>query len=770
MNRIFREGDWQYQAVLSLKKALDVLRIDAEQVPTRTDMKRWFRLFATLRNGTRGHGATRPSQSSEASRHLHESILAIYENLHLFQRPWVYLYRNLSGKYRVTSLGNEAPQFEFLKRETTHSYQNGVYVFFDSPRLVSLLHSDQELSDFFLPNGKFNEREFELLSFSTDNKQSASSAPYLDQPDVQTSETHGRGELVPRGACLSNAPAPARDYVVRPTLEIELFDLLMDDRHPVVTLQGAGGVGKTSSTLQVIEKLHAESRFEMVVWFSARDIDLLPSGPRTVRPGVLSPSDIAEQYATLVLSEEDRTKKGFDGRTYFQSQLGVSDGGPSLFVFDNFETVQNPTEMFAWIERFVRLPNKVLITTRLRDFRGDYPLEVHGMTDEESRTLIDRTASSLRIKDSLTENQIGQVISQSSGHPYVIKILLGEVASTGRFSLPRQVVAGRDEILTALFGRTFNALSPCGQRAFLTLAAWNSAVPRVALEAVLIRSTEEMSEVEKGIESLLHYSLAEVYDNEIDGQEYINLPLVSREFGKKLLQTNPRKAAIQVDVQILQMFSPSSALNSNLNLGRLIERFIRNVSERIARGEDYSDYEEILGMVCRAYSPGWLVLGRWHLERGNETDIKKAIENVESFLQTDPKGIEASNAWRMLGEAYYRKGDVVGQLNAYVERAQFTSTAFYDVSNTANLLNREYSSLALDPDAKRLLSEKLLEVMNNRIMEAAPDDLSRMAWLALHLGQDEKARELVQQGLEHDPENEHCSRIAERLGISRRMM
>ena len=59
------EGQWQFEAVSSLKRVLEMLRIDSEQVPIRTDMKRWFRLFATLRNKTRGHGATRPAETSE---------------------------------------------------------------------------------------------------------------------------------------------------------------------------------------------------------------------------------------------------------------------------------------------------------------------------------------------------------------------------------------------------------------------------------------------------------------------------------------------------------------------------------------------------------------------------------------------------------------------------------------------------------------------------------------------------------------------------------
>ena len=755
---------WQHEAVTFLKKAMDVLEIDADPVPNRTDMVRWFRLFTELRNKTRGHGATQPANCGEAARYLMHSIRAIYQNFHLFERQWVFLYRNLSGKYRVTRITDDSSEFDYLRTESTHSLPNGVYVHFDSHKLLPLLSCDPELNDFFLPNGGFRDKSYEVLSYITDDRKAEDSSPYLSPPHSRESETHGFGELITRGKTLSNSPEPAKDYVARPELEDELFELLMDDRRPVVTLQGAGGVGKTSSTLQVIDRVSQEERFEMIVWFSARDIDLLPYGPRTVRPGIVTHQDVAAQYAQFVLSPEVLNSKKFDRVEYFQEQLAKSDGGKCLFVFDNFETVQNPLEMFTWIENSIRLPNKVLITTRLRDFKGDYPLEVRGMTEAEARSLIDLTARRLNIRNLLDRENINKLIATSGGHPYVIKILLGEAANRKRFPSPRQVVAGSGEILTALFERTFSELSPCGKRAFMTLAAWNSAVPRVALEAVLFRSTNELIEVERGIESLLHYSLAEEWIAEPDQQAFIGLPFAANTFGKSKLQIDFQRPAIETDVQILRMFGPSSTTNMTLNMGRGLRNFIRSVSDRIDRGESFTDYEPILNMVCRAYNLGWLELAEWRLERDDDSDLDDAISNIQSFLQEDQNSPQSADAWRLLASAYNKKGQILGEIHAFVERAQFPSVPYFDLSSTASLLNRNYGDLDLD-DGKDQLAQRLLNVMERRSNEANPDDYSRMAWLALHLSLDNKAEVFTGQGLEADPENVHCRRIADRLGI-----
>ena len=54
------------------------------------------------------------------------------------------------------------------------------------------------------------------------------------------------------------------------------------------------------------------------------------------------------------------------------------------------------------------------------------------MADDECRELIAATAAKLGITDLLTEAYICRLIDESDGHPYVMKVLLGEVAKARR--------------------------------------------------------------------------------------------------------------------------------------------------------------------------------------------------------------------------------------------------------------------------------------------------------------------------------------------------
>ena len=229
------------------------------------------------------------------------------------------------------------------------------------------------------------------------------------------------------------------------------------------------------------------------------------------------------------------------------------------------------------------------------------------------------------------------------------------------------------------------------------------------MEAVLFRSTEERQEVEKGIESLLQYSMAEVHVAPSDQQEFISLPLVASVFGKKKLNISPSKAAIQTDVEILQMLGPSRRDDVHLGLARRLESFLGNVSRRIEDGATYESFAPVLEAICRAYNPGWLLLARWHMEERSPQGYDRAKEELRRFLENGPPNAEAAEAWRLLGHACFQTGDPLGEVHAFIERAQVSDVSFYDLSNTANRLNlflRDYG-LENRKDQKRDLAARI---------------------------------------------------------------
>lgn len=760
-------GTWQFEAVTNLKQCLDALGIESEDIQIQTDMKRWFSLFAVLRNKTRGHGATMPSKVANAAVCLKKSISLFHDNHALFKRPWVYLHQNLSGKYKVMPITERVDVFDDLKKSSDKSYPNGVYLFAGTPRLVPFLQSDADITDFFFPNGSFGKGRYECLSYATDNKREGDGSLHLTPPGARPkSETQGLSELEQLGKCFSNAPGLPPDYIARPVREAEIKKLVENDRHPIVTLLGCGGIGKTSLALQVLNQVSDGTRFTALLWFSARDVDLQFTGPKPVKPHVLSPEEVSRLYVSLVAPERMK-ESGFSCRKFFEGQLSNNDLGACLYVFDNFETTQSPEELFSWIDTYIRLPNKVLITTRLRDFKGDYWIEVGGMTEDEARKLINATASNLGIGHLLSEPYIAEVIQQAEGHPYVIKILLGEVAKEKRAGHIERLVAGRDEILTALFERTYASLSPCGQRTFMTLAAWNSAVPRVALEAVLQKSVGEITEVERAIDLLLQYSLAE-RQRSVDGMDFIALPLVALMFGRKKLNVSPFQTAIKADADLLQMLGTVNRGEVHFSLAKRIDYFLGSIARRIEKGEKFEKYAPIVEMIGRHFPPAWLSLARMHMEEETAEGYEKAKVELRRYLEQESSSSTASEAWRNLAHCCFKTDDMLGDVHAFVQRSKIASVPFADLTNTARLLNDLIRKQMLDvgADEKRTLARELLDVMQSRLGEATADDFAQAAWLALRLRDYDQASAFVRRGLEKEKDNPYLLKLASEPNIT----
>ncbi len=346
-------------------------------------------------------------------------------------------------------------------------YGDGIYVEINNCFFrVNLLFEDLSIVDFYLPNGGFNNNKFELISYITGQKKYIENLDHLIPPSsLPLSESSANPELDLIGGCFTNLPASDGLYIKRETLETELQTILMDDRHPVITLVGKGGIGKTTTALHVLPEVCNKERFEVVIWFSARDIDLKSEGIKPVKPDVLTTKDLAKLYVKL-MNPNDALNKEFDALEYLQNELGKSTTGRTLFVMDNFETVENPADLYHWLNTYIRLPNKLLITSRFREFKADYPIEVKGMDRKEFDLLVEKVSNELQIQSLLSNDYLNELYDESQGHPYIVKILLGEVSKEQKVGKVKRILASRDEVLTALFERTFSALSPVAKRVF----------------------------------------------------------------------------------------------------------------------------------------------------------------------------------------------------------------------------------------------------------------------------------------------------------------
>ena len=752
------EGDWQYETQKLLIQVINIFNIEIEPISNKSALRNWFNNFTYLRNKTKGHGATKIEPCSIACPILERSIILIIDNFSAFKRPWAYLHRNYSGKFRVSYISERTNDFDYLKSDNSYNLENGVYCLIDKPRKINLLFSNPELSDFYLSNGNFKNNKYESISYTTDERLILSAENYLVPiTTLPSSHTEGRNELDIIGNSFSNLPNSIDEYVSRPSLENELKHVLSErDRFPIVTLLGRGGIGKTSLALKVIRDLAVNDkneRFNLIIWFSARDIDLLIDGPKQVQTKVLNQKDISDEYCKLVYPNLDIKDK----LSFFSQQLSKNENGNTLYIFDNFETVSNPVEVFEWLNTYIRNPNKVLITSRIsRSFKADYPVEIQGMDENECKELINIFANKFNIQNLLTYKYIDDLIAESDGHPYIIKILLGEVAKSQKLVKIQRIVSDQEKILTALFKRTFNTLSPSAKRVFLTLSSWNSLIPQIALEAVLWRPENEKIDVQGAIEELIKSSFIEIINEQ--EEQMINVPLAASLFGKGELEVYPEKIKIIDDRKLLMEFGASNHISISSGLSPKIERKFSEVAKRINTIEEFKKELPTLEYLASKFSKAYNNIIEIFEEFSDYESVKYYIRE---YLKTPLPLSERARLWLKLADICKITKDWEGESHALSELVLIPNVDFESISQASNRINHYffYHPEAKSVEYKQLLLDKVIEVMTSRIKEGGATDYSRLAWLLVNNNQEDKALEIVEKGLSIDIENHHCKKL-----------
>lgn len=765
-------GSPEMECLSEISRAMEYLQlIPGEQAPSNT-LRAWFHWFVQIRNKTRGHGAQTTQRLAAAYPNLRRSMEILTDRLHILRLPWAFVRRNLSGKFRVINIGGDVGEklFSDLRNGLRVVDRDGVYfVCGDHLSCVNLFISDSDLSDFYVPNGSYQNGKCEFLSLisgsTIDFDASAYAAPTASLP---ASETEGRKELDVVGRCFTNMPSRPEYYVRRQSLEKELRSVLLEGRHEMVSLSGPGGAGKTSLALEVCHSIaRSESdRFLQIIWFSARDIDLLPSGPKTVKPHGLSIRDFSRTYVDLT-SPNDKLQKGFKADEYFSRELSSASVGPVLFVFDNFETVGSQGELFEWIDSHIRSPNKALITTRAREFSGDKPILVKGMEDDEARELISTTANRLGIAGLLNRERIEALVRESGGHPYVLRILLGEISARRAYAPPERVIADEGRLLTALFERTYSRLTPAAQLVFLVLSSWRAAIPVFAVDATLLYHVQERLRVADAVDELVRLSMVDEITSD-GGATYLNVPLAASTFGQKKLLASSHRALVELCLETLMLFGSTLISGARRTALEVSQRFIRAIQKKIEAGRvSLADVRPLLEGLANTTPPVWGLLESLVSQVCPE-DMKLRADYLKRFIESSPSDHEAVVAWRALARLLGRLGDSEGEVLAYGEIARMSDASVRDVSDAANFLNnalkaRPQETWRLSVEAKRATIQSIIRRLTEDFDVLTATDLSRLAWLYLNIGNDVEARRIAEEGIRRQSTNEHCLGLLDRL-------
>ena len=776
-----KEDKWQYKIAKAIIESRNLVLGEQSNLPLRTNLIAALGDFVEFRNKFDAHGAPLSGIKRQVASLLQEAFQLTEDNFLMLNTPLIICRKSVTGEAssilpsgNVSLTKKNRIRLGYVHRDNNE--QDGLYILdnFLTTRIINLIKVDDINSeDFYIANGSLrnSDRTAEWLSYSSGEIARYSIEQWSIRPP--SSETSAYENLIDRGNILTNAPELPEDYISRCSLQRELVDAL--ERRSITTLKGSGGIGKTSLALWAVDKVSKDNQFDVVLWFSSRDIDLRLGGAYEVDPDITLIDDIAQRARELL---ED-TGTVIDGQPLSSDELlreifHSEESGRVLWVLDNFETVKDQKVAFGILDRYINHRNnrshKLLITTRHRLFQGDFPVQVEGMGIREFESLVNRERTKLGI--SLQDGQVKELFEESNGHPYITKILLGEMKTKrARKAIP--IIKKKEDILSALFERTFHQLSNDARHIYLLLCRWSSLVPFVALDlAVNSKGNDvERVDVDKATDELIDYSLVESYESEGD-EDWIwfDVPTPSRIFGKNQLIADSLRFSIETEFKKIKRFGVCTPKDRMDEL-RPVYRYWLSIREEVLRqlkrteilidslGEYYPWFDRLGSSVPQLWS--WLAHYLEEERRSLEAEkfYRKAIITAghgHSYL---------SNLQLDLANYLEARGKDKQALEAWVYWACSDNSSIDDLSHVANKVNGwlYHGFVNLTMEERKILLKELVKNMESRSSGASAQDLSRLAWLYAHIGDPDNGLKAAQRGLELNFNDRNCRKFIERF-------
>jgi hypothetical protein len=218
-----------------------------------------------------------------------------------------------------------------------------------------------------------------------------------------------------------NLPQPDYGHFVGREQELKRVHELLSStsRHFVVTIDGIGGIGKSTLALEVahyylrnFENIAPEERFEAIIWASAKQTVLTVDGIMPRHQMLRTLDDIYTTIA-IVLQRKDITQ----ARSEEQAEVVINalTQQRALLVIDNLETIDDESVM--GFLRELPAPTKAIVTTRHR-IDVAYPIRLTGMPWDEAEVMIGREGKKKDVEITLRESL--RLYQRTGGVPLAI--------------------------------------------------------------------------------------------------------------------------------------------------------------------------------------------------------------------------------------------------------------------------------------------------------------------------------------------------------------
>lgn len=176
-----------------------------------------------------------------------------------------------------------------------------------------------------------------------------------------------------------NLPVPEFDdtgYIGRKKEQSEIRSLILEDKYPVISIIGNGGIGKTAIVVKILYDLIDDSKnpYEAIIWISLKARTLSNGEFVEIKNAIANTEQVIKNLEKQVIFDEKLTPK--------ENVLKFMNNFKTLLVIDNLETI-NDESINGFIKE-VPKESKVLITSRTGLGELEYRYQIFGMKQDDA--------------------------------------------------------------------------------------------------------------------------------------------------------------------------------------------------------------------------------------------------------------------------------------------------------------------------------------------------------------------------------------------------
>lgn len=470
---------------------------------------------------------------------------------------------------------------------------------------------------------------------------------------------------------INNLPIPDYDYeggfVGRLEDKKKIKKFLQSEKFPVITITGAGGVGKTSLALKIIQELTQsnEKLFECIIWLSAKENRLSSLGIEDIEPTLKSYEELLDTFIEIFNFKEELMNDSIESKEELTNTI-IDLNHKILVVVDNLETITDERIINFILDAPIKV--KFLITSRKGIGQVERRHELKELKAKEAIYLFRQLAKDKQMEHltSLNDDVILKYVQKVSFYPLAIKWVLGQVARGKDINrIITSIHNEESDISKFCFEQIFLTLSDNCKKILFTITCMETPPTRTILQHI----TElDENTFEDTIEELILASLIipEQYqdDSEEIATKYTLLPL-TRGFVRLQLNKNSTLKA-QLNTRIIDVESTISESqrakkeykHSLHNFGAKTdeEKIATIISQNAFQKYQNGNYELAVEEYKRAlkiapnFSP---VYRNWGVMESYENHLEEAIELMQKAAKIEPKDAQIYLLW---GNIYRKNG------------------------------------------------------------------------------------------------------------------